>query len=236
MFKKISKLIALTVFLACVFNLIFWPVIALIVGEFHSVYGNDGILAFAPFDPEAYGADKTIRLYLSVLWIVAAAQACAFSLPAPGRIETCDAAPLLPRLFSAAFVGGMVIAVPFMALCDIGSYFGLHAQYLIKGETAIYWGAAVWCVSWLFWIPFLLYRGRKEADFVERFVSRSVKGTTVGLALCVPWYYVLRRKDSCSCGFATFWALVVGVWSLMVLGGPLMFVFARDRRIRASLR
>jgi hypothetical protein len=71
---------------------------------------------------------------------------------------------------------------------------------------------------------------------VERFVGKNIAGSAVGLALCLPWYFVLRRKHSCYCGLGSFLALVLGLWSLLVVGGPLLFVLARDRRIRASLR
>jgi len=95
---------------------------------------------------------------------------------------------------------------------------------------------AVWAVSWLIWTPILLHRSRGQADAVERFVGKNIAGSAVGLALCLPWYFVLRRKQSCFCGLGTFWALVLGLWSLLLIGGPLLVVLARDRRLRAGVR
>lgn len=94
----------------------------------------------------------------------------------------------------------------------------------------------VWMLSWLIWIPVLLHRARGQADAVEKFVGKSVAGSAVGLALCLPWYYVLRKKQSCYCSLGGFWALVLGLWSLLIVGGPLLFILARDRRLRAGVR
>ena len=71
---------------------------------------------------------------------------------------------------------------------------------------------------------------------MEKFVGKSIAGSAVGLALCLPWYYVLRKKQACYCSLGGFWALVLGLWSLLVVGGPLLFILARDRRLRTGVR
>jgi hypothetical protein len=154
----------------------------------------------------------------------------------PVAPSTGGKTPLGPRVIAAAFLGGLFIAIPFLASVDL---YYLSSQADPKGfDSAPYLiGAlAVWVLSWLIWTPILLHRSRGQADAVERFVGKNIAGSAVGLALCLPWYFVLRRKQSCFCSLGTFWALALGLWSLLVIGGPLLFVLARDRRIRAGVR
>jgi hypothetical protein len=130
----------------------------------------------------------------------------------------------------------LFIAIPLLASVDL-YYLSADADPKgFNGEPYVVGALAVWAVSWLIWTPVLLHRSRGQADAVERFVGKNIAGSAVGLALCLPWYFVLRRKQSCFCGLGTFWALVLGLWSLLVIGGPLLFVLARDRRLRAGVR
>ena len=93
-----------------------------------------------------------------------------------------------------------------------------------------------WGVSWLVWIPLLLRRSKGEPDAVERAVARALRGTAIGWALSLPWHYVVRERQTCVCATGTFFGLIFGLIGLVLVGGPLLFVFARDRRIRAALR
>jgi hypothetical protein len=71
---------------------------------------------------------------------------------------------------------------------------------------------------------------------LEASLTRTSKATLVGMALCLPWYLVLRRKQSCACSLGSFVALVLGLWSLLLIGGPLLLVLARDRRLRGAVQ
>jgi hypothetical protein len=93
-----------------------------------------------------------------------------------------------------------------------------------------------WFISWLVWIPLLLRRSKGEPDAVERAVAKALRGTAVGWALTLPWFLVVRERQTCLCAAGTFLGLVFGMIALVLVGGPLLLVFARDRRIRAALR
>jgi hypothetical protein len=224
------RILALSLLLAFAFNFVMMLVVALV--------GWDGIsltlkylLGAGVF--EASGKDW---FWVLLLWGFALLQSCLLLLPLPVAPSTGGKTPLGPRVIAAAFLGGLFIAIPFLASVDL---YYLSSQADPKGfDSAPYLiGAlAVWVLSWLIWTPILLHRSRGQADAVERFVGKNIAGSAVGLALCLPWYFVLRRKQSCFCSLGTFWALALGLWSLLVIGGPLLFVLARDRRIRAGVR
>jgi len=222
------RILALSVFLAFAFNFVMMVVLALVGWSAASLTLND-LLGLAVF--EAKGSDW---LWILPLWGFALLQACLLLLPLPIAPSTGAKAPLGPRVIAAAFLGGLFFAIPLFIAIDLYYFFAEPQRF----DTKPYLMAAsvVWIVSWLIWIPILLHRSRGQADAVERFVGKNIAGSAVGLALCLPWYFVLRRKQSCFCGLGTFWALVLGLWSLLVIGGPLLFVLARDRRIRAGVR
>jgi hypothetical protein len=231
------RILALSVLLAFVFNFVMMGVVAL-VGWDGSSLTLKSLLGADIF--ETSGKDW---FWILPLWGFALLQACLLLLPLPVAPSTGAKVPLGPRIIAASFLGGLFLSIPLFLSIDL--------YYLIRPYLSGYFSGApirfdsgpyligvfvVWVVSWLIWTPILLHRSRGQADAVERFVGKNIAGSAVGLALCLPWYFVLRRKQSCLCGLGTFWALMLGLWSLLVIGGPLLFVLARDRRIRAGVR
>jgi hypothetical protein len=231
------RILALSVFLAFAFNFVMMVVVAL-VGWDGSSLTLKSLLGTDIF--ETSGKDW---FWVLLLWGFALLQSCLLLLPLPVAPSTGAKVPLGPRIIAASFLGGLFLSIPLFLSIDL--------YYLIRPYLSGYFSDApirfdsgpyligvfvVWVVSWLIWTPILLHRSRGQADAVERFVGKNIAGSAVGLALCLPWYFVLRRKQSCLCGLGTFWALMLGLWSLLVIGGPLLFVLARDRRIRAGVR
>ena len=226
--RILVRILALSVLLAFAFNFVMMVVVALVAWNADTLTLKD-LLGAGVF--EASGKDW---FWVLLLWGFALLQACLLLLPMPVAPSTGGKAPLGPRIIAAAFLGGLFIAISLFASIDF-----LSAKADPKGfnaEPYVIGVLAVWVLSWLIWTPILLHRSRGQADAVERFVGKNIAGSAVGLALCLPWYFVLRRKQSCICSLGTFWALVLGLWSLLVIGGPLLFVLARDRRIRAGVR
>ncbi len=225
--KSLIKFALLSVAAALTFNVLFWTLIAASVWDF----GPIKTAALMPFlFISEVRPSETLFIYFIVLWVVSIAQAAVLCVPAPTVSAQGGGGRIWPRVLSAAFMVGVAFAVPVMSLMD---------AFVSKGdayEVGIYAGLGVWILSWLIWTPVILHRSHSEADWIERLVSKSVKGTSVGLVLSVPWFFVLRRKESCYCGFSTYWALIVGLWSLLVLGGPLLLFLSRERRLRATLR
>jgi hypothetical protein len=224
------RVLTLSVLLAFLFNCVMMMVVALVGWNADSLTLRS-LLGVGLF--EASGSDW---FWILLLWALALLQACLLTLPLPVSTAPGEKVPLGPRVIAAAFLGGLFIAIPLFASIDL---YYLSAKADPKGFDAEPYAIgvlAVWLVSWLIWTPILLHRSRGQADAVERFVGKNIAGSAVGLALCLPWYFVLRRKQSCFCSLGTFWALVLGLWSLLVIGGPLLFVLARDRRLRAGVR
>ncbi|MSS98860.1 MAG: hypothetical protein CK541_03155 [Opitutia bacterium] len=222
------RILALSLLLAFAFNSVMMLVVAL-------VGWNPGTLTLKDlFGAGVFEARGSDWLWILLLWGFALLQSCLLQLPLPVTSVLGGKTPLGPRVLAAAFLGGLFIAIPLLASVDL---YYLSADPNGFDERPYIIGAlAVWVASWLIWTPILLHRSRGQADAVERFVGKNIAGSAVGLALCLPWYFVLRRKQSCFCGLGTFWALVLGLWSLLVIGGPLLFVLAKDRRIRAGVR
>ena len=237
MSSVIVRILALSVFLAFAFNFVMMLVLALVSWGTATLTLKD-LLGMGVI--EAKGSDW---FWILPLWGFALLQACLLLLPLPVAPSTGAKVPLGPRIIAASFLGGLFLSIPLFLSIDL--------YYLIRPYLSGYFSDApirfdsgpyligvfvVWVVSWLIWTPILLHRSRGQADAVERFVGKNIAGSAVGLALCLPWYFVLRRKQSCVCSLGTFWALVLGLWSLLVIGGPLLFVLARDRRLRAAVR
>ena len=224
------RILALSVLLAFAFNFVMMVVVALVGWDSGTLNLKD-LLGAGVF--EASGKEW---FWILLLWAFALLQSCLLLLPLPVAPSTGDKTPLGPRVMAAAFLGGLFIAIPLLASVDL-YYLSAQANPKDFDSTPYIIGAlAVWVASWLIWTPILLHRSRGQADAVERFVGKNIAGSAVGLAFCLPWYFVLRRKQSCFCSLGTFWALVLGLWSLLVIGGPLLFVLARDRRLRAGVR
>jgi len=164
-------------------------------------------------------------------------QSCLFFLPlAPKLTLSAQPAALWPRLLGAAFCTAFLVALPLFALLDVYYFLpGANPKEFESGPFII--GILVaWLVSWIVWTAILLRRVRTDESALESSLFRTSKASLVGLALCVPWYLVLRRKQSCACSLGTFVALVTGLWSLLVIGGPLLLILARDRRLRGAVK
>jgi len=224
------RILALSVLLAFAFNFVMMLVVAL-VGWDGSSLTLKSLLGAGVF--EASGKDW---FWILPLWGFALLQSCLLLLPLPVAPSTGGKTPLGPRVIAAAFLGGMFIAIPIFASVDLYYLLAEADPKNFAPKPYIIAALPIWVLSWLIWTPILLHRSRGQADAVERFVGKNIAGSAVGLALCLPWYFVLRRKQSCFCSLGTFWALALGLWSLLVIGGPLLFVLARDRRIRAGVR
>lgn len=182
--------------------------------------------------------ESTIEVVPMMLyWAFALLQSCVFFLPLAPKL-TLSAQPevLWPRLLGAAFCTAFLVALPLFALLDVYYFLpGANPKEFESGAFII--GILVaWLVSWIVWTAILLRRVRTDESTLESSLLRTSKASLVGLALCLPWYLVLRRKQSCACSLGTFVALVTGLWSLLVIGGPLLLVLARDRRLRGAVK
>ncbi|PHX58769.1 MAG: hypothetical protein CK522_02520 [Opitutia bacterium] len=182
--------------------------------------------------------ESTIEVLPMLLYVAfALLQSCVFFLPlAPSLTLSAQPTALWPRLLGAAFCSAFLVALPLFALLDVYYFLpGANPKEFESGAFII--GILVaWLVSWIVWTAILLRRVRTDESTLESSLLRTSKASLVGLTLCLPWYLVLRRKQSCACSLGTFVALVTGLWSLLVIGGPLLLVLARDRRLRGAVK
>ena len=183
------------------------------------------------------GALQNRDLWSIWIWIaipVAVAQAAALALPAPNADFTASPGSLRARAFVAGAALTLALALPIYALADLPTWFDLK---LTSDVTNAVWTTLTLAlpVTWVVLSLLLAHRTKGEPDLLERRTAQATAGTLVGLALCTPWYLVLRRKQQCVCALGTFWALIVGLWSLLLVGGPLLLWLARVRQ-RAAVR
>ncbi|NBV55543.1 MAG: hypothetical protein EBR70_02990 [Verrucomicrobia bacterium] len=182
--------------------------------------------------------DKPPIVWFFVILAVSFLQACLVFLPLPLAPAAAQVGGRLrPRIFFAA----LLIPLPFVLVgfCLSDALYFLPGPFKSIEEIALMSSVGclvAWFISWLVWIPLLLRRSKGEPDAVERAVAKALRGTAVGWALTLPWYLVVRERQTCLCALGTFLGLVFGMIALVLVGGPLLLVFARDRRIRAALR
>lgn len=176
-----------------------------------------------------------IRLFLWLAIPTALAQAAALAVPAPTNSGHLAAAGLAGRAATAAVALTVALALPVVALMDLPQW--LDAEIGPELGRMIFHGLIIGlAATWIGLSLLLLYRTKEQPDLLERRVAQATAGTLVGLALATPWYLVLRRKQQCVCALGTFWALLAGLWSLVLVGGPMLLLLARERRTRAALR
>ncbi len=245
MLSLVGRILVLSVVLMFVFNGLLYLAMALV--GWHPSWLELSLL-FGLLHPDVWHKiaqdDPTITSWYwawwFILWVLGLVQSCLLLLPLPVSVDSGTSARLVPRALAAALLAGSALAIPLLALADV-VYFVTTDQpgvQTAKAAWAFFCVVALlaWLLSWLIWPPILLHRSRGQADAIERFVGKNIAGSAVGLALTLPWYFVVRRKFACYCTQGSFWALVLGLWSLLLIGGPLLFVLARDRRIRAGVR
>jgi hypothetical protein len=179
--------------------------------------------------------DGPFRIFLWLAVPTALAQAAALALPAPDASAGASPSGLLGRAATGAIVLSLAIALPVFALADLPYWLDAEVGPVL-GNTLFQGLMLGLGASWIGLSLLLAHRSKGKPDLIERRVAQATAGTLVGLALATPWYLVLRRKQQCFCSLGTFWALLVGLWSLVLVGGPLLLLLARERRTRAALR
>ena len=222
---NLIKAFIVAVPLAFVFQILFFLSLPLMMGHFPRVDDMKRV-----FDLSQEGHLKVYIIGFGFAFL----QASLFLVPViPAVSLSTQKNALWPRVVGAAFLCSLVLAVPLFASIDILQYTmydaGSATKILIRAV------AGVWIISWLIW-SFLIWRAAKHnSSVIERRAYYGSRGSLIGLALCLPWYLVLRKKESCHCSLGTFYALVAGLMSILFVGGPLLFILARDRKLRKAV-
>jgi len=173
---------------------------------------------------------------IELVLIIAAlsfAQLASLLIPLPIQPSRGEPVPIISRALLGGFLVTAAIFIPLAALLDIPSYFSNAESPPTLGIGLVRGVITAWALSWIFFTGLLTYRSQTPgSNTIELAVKQATIGTAVGLALATPWYLVLRRKQACVCALGTFYSLLLGIWSLIMIGGPLLFMVRRDRHRR----
>lgn len=222
------RVVLSTLVLFVVFGLVLQVVRRLIDGVF---FGSEWHLVILPT-----GAGFLDWVGPLSLFGLALLQSCLLFGALPASSGASAAAPLLPRVIAGALLCSLPLILLGFAAIDLVVFKPAAVREAFNSLHWILGLLVAWGVSWGLWIPVLLHRSKTAPDALERAVGKGIAGSAVALALTLPWYLVVRTKERCYCSLGSYFALVLGIFALLVVGGPLLLVFARDRRIRAALR
>jgi hypothetical protein len=222
---SLIKAFIIAVPLAFVFQSFFFLSWSLMMGHFPEMDDMKWVFDFSQ--------EGRLNIYI-ISFGFAFLQASLFLVPViPAISLSTQKNALWPRVIGAAFLCSLVLAIPLFASIDILQY----TRYDARSTTSILLRAVagVWIISWLIWSFLIWWAAKHNVSVIERRALYGSRGSLIGLALCLPWYLVLRKKESCHCSLGTFCALVAGLMSLLFVGGPLLFILARDRKLRKAV-
>lgn len=180
-----------------------------------------------------HAAAVLVWLFLATgLLAVPILQWAMFMLPSKLPRVAQGPSALLPAVIAVGLLASVLTAIPLA--------WGVDAAVLAgwtEGAGDAPWPIIAvlipWAITWPVWALVLGRRASGSPDRMERFVTRAVAGTAIGTGLSIPWYAILRSRESCYCALCSYWSLVVGLWALIMLCGPLLIWVRRRRPIRA---
>jgi hypothetical protein len=129
-------------------------------------------------------------------------------------------------------VGGLFAALLSSGIiASIGSLFHLSAKDLPDncGRLLIALLVACW-IGWL-WIFAICLVG-EWTDCYRKLYRFLLAGTVLELAITIPIDVSVRRRTTCYCDEGTFWALLVGIVSILWILGPGVVLLFLVRRIQ----
>ena len=198
----------------------------------HLVLWNTGGMGDLPSPIQA--CEEAPEL-VAIFAVISLAQLASLLIPLPVQPSKGAPVPLLGRAILGGFMITAAIAVPVVALLDLPVWLSATGEPVHEHSKELMHAViATWALSWLGFSALLTHRGGQQPDAIESAVRRATTGTAIGLALATPWYLVLRRKQSCFCALGTFYALILGIWSLVIVAGPFLLLARRDRHRRVE--
>lgn len=97
--------------------------------------------------------------------------------------------------------------------------------------VAVVWGGAWLLLGTLWAIAIRAVGQRRDPEGVLRVFRWLLAGTALELALAVSALAWARRRDSCLCGWSSFWGIVYGLCVLILLCGPaIILLYTRQAR------
>ena len=149
--------------------------------------------------------------------------------------------PLTLSMAGAACMGGLLAllfvttAMELFALLQWSAQDSSPARLLMHPVPLL----VAWLVSGALWA--LLFRSagqHRTPSPVDRAVRWLFAGSLVEMALAAPTFAMASRRDSCFCGWMSWWGVVIGSATLFLLCGPMLLLLrtyeARVQWMRSS--
>ncbi|MDZ4829012.1 MAG: hypothetical protein SGJ09_02290 [Phycisphaerae bacterium] len=157
---------------------------------------------------------------------------CVFLLPLFRPPEPTDRPKSLRQSARlAAFIGACSAAALAWALLELASY---NQNAFDRFGTAVFFGTPIMALlpAWFAW-SWVLIRRSERADplGLDRMLAPLLVGTALSVAMIIPIDALIRKKKSCYCGTGSFFALCIGLASLVWFLGPCaLLALGRQRR------
>ncbi len=82
-----------------------------------------------------------------------------------------------------------------------------------------------WLVTGSVWALALRSAGsHRDPRRIDRAVRWLFAGSLVELALAAPTFAIASRRDSCFCGWVSWWGIALGTSTLLLLCGPMILL------------
>ena len=218
--RRFLLLVAVAV-VEAILLLFFWATVCAWVGEleFPSLDHAANVLS------ESVPDSVSLALFIYGLPVGVALASVAFVAPfsPPIRVRA-SGRPLRTSVIAASFIGAGLAFGALAALLEVALVLrgGQPLSERFHGEfeflTAF---ALVIAVGWTLWtIALWKYSRRGVRTAASRLLSLIFRGTLIELAIAIPAYAYVRRREDCYCGLGTFWALACGLGGLLFTAGP----------------
>lgn len=144
--------------------------------------------------------------------------------------------PLKVSMAGAAVLGGLIALLLAASAIELLSLLRWSAQDTSPVRMLIHPVPMIvaWTVTGSLWT--LAIRGagsRRDPRRIDRAVRWLFAGSLVELAIAAPTFALASRRDSCFCGWMSWWGIVLGSATLLLLCGPLLLLLrSHDARVQ----
>jgi hypothetical protein len=144
--------------------------------------------------------------------------------------------PLKVSMAGAAVLGGLLALLLVASAIELLALLRWSAQETSPVRMLIHPAPMLvaWTVTGYLWS--LAIRGagsRRDPRRIDRAVRWLFAGSMVELAIAAPTFALASRRDSCFCGWMSWWGIVLGSATLLLLCGPMLLLLrSYDARVQ----
>ncbi|MDD5136613.1 MAG: hypothetical protein PHX20_07535 [Candidatus Omnitrophica bacterium] len=183
-------------------------------------------LAFIGLE-EHIEASETFASWIYWLWLLAllACEIALLCIP----VRVASKRPVTKRhiffpIIAGSFMMALLVAGAFLA---IGEFIREDALY----EPMWWLALSELVLGWMLWglVFFRWSRVLKPENLIEKQIRYLYKGSILELLIAVPTHVMVRSKDYCCAGYATFISLALGFSVMLIAFGPGIFFLFSER-------